>query len=49
MHGKGRFGLPALTNLDKLPPQGSVIITPPLKIRQGSGSPVRVLALTEEF
>ena len=48
MHGNGRFGLPALTNLDKLPPQGSVIITPPLKIRQGSGSPVRVLALTEK-
>ena len=48
MHGRGRFGLPALTNLDKLPPHGSVLITPPLKIRQGSGSPVRVLALTEQ-
>ncbi|MBN06581.1 MAG: cyclase [Rhodospirillaceae bacterium] len=48
MHGHGRFGLPALTNLDKLPPQGSLFITPPLKIRQGSGSPVRVLALVEE-
>jgi len=48
MHGRGRFGLPALTNLDKLPAQGTVIITPPLKIRQGSGSPVRVLALIEE-
>ena len=48
MHGNGRFGLPALTNLDKLPPQGSMIITPPLKIRQCSGSPIRVLALTEK-
>ncbi|MFP6713054.1 MAG: cyclase family protein [Rhodospirillales bacterium] len=47
MHGRGRFGLPALTNLDKLPPSGSLLITPPLKIRQGSGSPVRVLALVE--
>ena len=47
MHGRGRFGLPALTNLDKLPPQGAILITPPLKIRQGSGSPVRALALVE--
>ena len=36
-----------LTNLDLLPPTGAVLITPPLKIRQGSGSPVRVLALVE--
>ena len=47
LHGNSRFGLPSLTNLDQLPPQGAVIITPPLKIRQGSGSPVRVLALVE--
>ena len=47
MHGRNRFGLPALTNLDQLPPQGSLLITPPLKIRQGSGSPVRALALVE--
>jgi len=47
MHGNNRFGLPALTNLDVLPPQGALLITPPLKIRQGSGSPARVLALVE--
>lgn len=47
MHGAGRFGLPALTNLDLLPPQGAVVIAAPLKIRQGSGSPVRALALVE--
>ena len=47
MHGRNRFGLPSLTNLDKLPPQGALLITPPLKIRQGSGSPVRALALVE--
>ena len=48
MHGNNRFGLPSLTNLDLLPPQGAVLITPPLKIRQGSGSPARVLALVED-
>ena len=47
-HGNNRFGLPSLTNLDQLPPQGAVLITPPLKIRDGSGSPTRVLALVEE-
>jgi len=45
MHGEGRFGLQCLTNLDLLPPKGAVIIAAPLKIKQGSGSPLRVLAL----
>jgi hypothetical protein len=48
MHGNGRYGLQCLTNLDLLPPTGAVIFFPPLKIRQGSGSPLRVLALIEE-
>lgn len=48
MHGNGRHGLQCLTNLDLLPPTGAVIICPPLKIKQGSGSPLRVLALVEE-
>ena len=47
MHGNNRFGLASLTNLDQLPPQGALLITPPLKIRQGSGSPARILALVE--
>ena len=45
MHGKGRFGLQCLSNLDKLPPTGALIVSPPLKIKGGSGSPLRVLAL----
>jgi kynurenine formamidase len=45
MHGKGRYGLQCLANLDLLPPTGSVILAAPLKIRRGSGSPLRVLAL----
>jgi kynurenine formamidase len=45
MHGKGRYGLQCLTNLDLLPPTGAVIVAAPLKIRRGSGSPLRVLAL----
>ncbi|MFQ5679637.1 MAG: cyclase family protein [Gemmatimonadota bacterium] len=45
MHGAGKLGLASLTNLDRLPPTGSVVIAAPLKIVDGSGSPVRVLAL----
>ncbi len=45
MHGSGRYGLQCLTNLDLLPPTGAVIFAAPLKIKEGSGSPLRVLAL----
>jgi kynurenine formamidase len=47
MHGNGRFGLASLCNLDRLPATGSVIVAAPLKLVQGSGSPLRVLALVE--
>jgi kynurenine formamidase len=45
MHGSNRFGLASLTHLDQLPPTGAIVIAPPLKIVNGSGSPLRVLAL----
>ena len=45
MHGSGKFGLASLCNLDRLPPTGAVVIAAPLKIVNGSGSPVRVLAI----
>lgn len=47
-HAAGRYGLQCLENLDKLPPTGSVIIAAPLKIKGGSGSPLRVLALVAD-
>jgi kynurenine formamidase len=47
MHGRGRYGLQCLANLDLLPPTGALLLAAPLKIRQGSGSPLRVLALIE--
>ncbi|MGH7507485.1 MAG: cyclase family protein [Longimicrobiales bacterium] len=46
MHGAGRFGLASLCNLDRLPARGAVVIAAPLKIVGGSGSPLRVLAIT---
>ena len=45
MHKANRYGLASLCNLDKLPPKGAIIIAAPLKIRNGTGSPLRVLAL----
>jgi kynurenine formamidase len=45
MHGAGKFGLASLCNLDRLPATGAVVIAAPLKIVNGSGSPVRVLAI----
>jgi kynurenine formamidase len=45
MHGNGRFGLASLRNLDRLPATGAVVIAAPLKIVNGSGSPLRVLAI----
>lgn len=44
-HGAGRYGLQCLENLDQLPAVGAIIVAAPLKIRDGSGSPLRVLAL----
>jgi kynurenine formamidase len=46
MHGAGKFGLASLRNLDQLPATGAVVIAAPLKIVGGSGSPLRVLAIT---
>lgn len=45
LHGAGRYGLQCLAGLDQLPPTGALLVTAPLKIVRGSGSPLRVLAL----
>ena len=45
MLGAGKYGLTQLQNLARLPPTGAVVVAAPLKIRQGSGSPLRVFAL----
>jgi len=46
MHGAGKYGLQCLANLDRLPPTGALVVAAPLKILQGSGSPLRVFALS---
>jgi kynurenine formamidase len=44
-HSRGLYHIENLTNLDRLPARGSVIIVAPLAIEGGSGSPARVLAI----
>lgn len=46
MMGAGKYGLTSLTNLDRLPATGALVLASPLKLVGGSGSPCRVLALT---
>jgi len=47
LHGAGKYGLQCLSGLDQLPPTGAILIAAPLKIKNGTGSPLRVLALME--
>jgi kynurenine formamidase/selenocysteine lyase/cysteine desulfurase len=45
LHRDNCFGLASLTNLDRLPPKGAILLAAPLKIASGTGSPIRALAL----
>ena len=45
MHGAGKYGLQCMVNLDQLPATGALIYSAPLKLQEGSGSPLRVLAV----
>lgn len=47
LHGAGKYGLQCLANLDQLPPTGAILLAAPLKIKSGTGSPLRVLAMIE--
>jgi len=45
LHRDNCYGLASLANLDKLPAKGAILIAAPLKIENGTGSPIRALAL----
>ncbi len=48
LHRDNCFGLASLTNLSQLPAKGAILIAAPLKIKNGTGSPIRALALVSE-
>jgi kynurenine formamidase len=45
INGANLYGLENLANLDKLPPKGAILVALPIKIRGGTGGPVRVIAI----
>ena len=45
LHRDNCFGLASLENLNQLPPKGAILIAAPLKIENGTGSPIRAMAL----
>jgi kynurenine formamidase len=45
LHGAGKYGASLLADLYRLPTVGALLITAPLRIGGGSGSPMRALAL----
>lgn len=45
LHLNNCFGLASLVNLNKLPAKGAILIIAPLKIKHGTGSPIRAMAL----
>ncbi len=45
LYGAGLYGVENLANLEKVPVTGATIIALPMKIKGGSGAPVRVVAL----
>lgn len=45
LHKNNRYGLASLANLEKLPAKGAILIAAPLKFVNGTGSPIRALAL----
>ena len=47
LHKANRYGLASLANLDQLPAKGAVLIAAPLKLVNGTGSPIRALALVQ--
>lgn len=48
LHRDNSFGLVRLANLGQLPPKGAILIVTPLKIQNGTGSPIRALALVPQ-
>jgi len=48
LHGANKYGLQCLSGLDQLPATGAILIAAPLKIKDGTGSPLRVMALIEK-
>jgi kynurenine formamidase len=45
INGANLYGLENVANLEKLPPKGAILLALPIKIRGGTGGPVRIIAI----
>lgn len=45
LNGANIYGLENVANLDRLPAKGATLIALPMKIKGGTGGPVRIIAI----
>ncbi|RPJ20602.1 MAG: cyclase family protein, partial [Planctomycetaceae bacterium] len=45
INGANLYGLENIANMDKLPAQGAILVALPIKIKGGTGGPVRIIAI----
>ena len=45
INGANLYGLENVADLDKLPPKGAILLALPIKIKGGTGGPVRIIAV----
>jgi kynurenine formamidase len=45
INGANLYGLENVANLEKLPPKGAILLALPIKIKGGTGGPVRIIAV----
>ena len=45
VNGANVYGLENIANLDRLPPKGAILLSLPIKIKGGTGGPVRIIAV----
>jgi kynurenine formamidase len=45
INGANLYGLENVANLDKVPPKGAILVALPIKIKGGTGGPVRIIAI----
>ncbi|OYW17257.1 MAG: cyclase [Planctomycetales bacterium 12-60-4] len=48
VNGAGRYGIENVAHLDKLPPQGFMVVVSPMKIENGTGGPTRIFAFVPQ-
>ena len=45
VNGADKYGLENIANLEQLPPKGATLVSLPIKIKGGTGGPVRIIAI----